>query len=132
MTDWDEVRGRPMYYGLNGEPLTLRQWADLLGSNKRRVALDALTWGTVSAMRISTVYLGIDHNFLLTGPPLIFETMVFGEEGWADEACYRWSTLDEAQRGHEKVVLDLIALIESMGGGPITRITLTEDANDHP
>ena len=27
---------------------------------------------------ISTVFLGIDHNFNLEGPPLLFETMIFG------------------------------------------------------
>jgi hypothetical protein len=27
---------------------------------------------------VSTVFLGIDHNWLRTGPPVLWETMVFG------------------------------------------------------
>ncbi len=33
---------------------------------------------TISGITISTVFLGIDHNFLPTGSPLLFETMIFG------------------------------------------------------
>jgi len=53
---------------------------------------------------ISTVFLGINHNF---GPdkdrhPLLFETMVFG--GKYNELCQRYETYNEAVNGHEKVL----------------------------
>ena len=32
-------------------------------------------------IRISTVFLGLDHNYCETGPPLLFETMVFDKAG---------------------------------------------------
>ena len=41
-------------------------------------------------VRVSTVFLGIDHNFLDDGPPILFETMVFGLK---EEICYRSAML---------------------------------------
>ncbi len=48
--------------------------------------------------RISTVFLGIDHSFG-AGPPLLFETMVFG--GPLDMKQERYSTWDQALAGHK-------------------------------
>lgn len=50
---------------------------------------------------ISTVFLGLDHQFG-DGPPMIFETLVFNG-ALADEQ-ERYSTWDEAERGHEAMV----------------------------
>jgi hypothetical protein len=50
---------------------------------------------------ISTVFLGLNHRFG-EGSPLLFETMVFG--GKLDEAQERYSTYEEAEKGHEKMV----------------------------
>lgn len=53
---------------------------------------------------ISTVWLGLDMNFLNTEKPVIFETMVFpkrGDYGELDQA--RYSTEEEALKGHEKL-----------------------------
>lgn len=47
---------------------------------------------------ISTVFLGIDHNFSDEGPPIVFETMVFG--GFLDQEMRRASTWEEAQFNH--------------------------------
>lgn len=52
----------------------------------------------IDGVKISTVFLGIDHSFL-GGPPLIFETMVFG--GDQDAEMDRYSTKREALEGHE-------------------------------
>jgi hypothetical protein len=69
---------------------------------------------------ISTVFLGLDHQFQ-EGPPLLFETMVFWEyEKPAtkvlmdriivqkmeslDEMVWRYSTWDEAEEGHRAAV----------------------------
>lgn len=53
--------------------------------------------------RVSTVWLGIDHSFGDGGPPIIFETMVFGYEGW-DDFQLRYATEDEAKTTHDEVV----------------------------
>ena len=51
---------------------------------------------------ISTVFLGFDHQFG-DGPPLIFETMVFGD-GPLDNECDRYPTEADAVEGHAKMV----------------------------
>lgn len=50
---------------------------------------------------ISTVFLGLDHQWL-DGPPILFETMIFG--GKLDGECWRYSTWEEAREGHEAAV----------------------------
>lgn len=64
--------------------------------NDRRVARTVLPGCTVS-----TVWLGLNHSFG-EGPPLIFETMVFGE--LYDGELQRYSTEEGAVRGHLKVL----------------------------
>jgi len=50
---------------------------------------------------VSTVFLGLDHSFG-EGPPLLFETMVFG--GLLDQEMNRYFTWDEAEKGHREMV----------------------------
>jgi hypothetical protein len=52
----------------------------------------------IDGVRISTVFLGLDHQLLDGGAPLLFETMVFG--GALDHAMKRYSTWDQAEAGH--------------------------------
>ena len=54
-------------------------------------------------MRVSTVFLGLDRSFG-DGPPLLFETMIFG--GPFDQEKYqeRCSTWEEAEAQHVKAV----------------------------
>lgn len=74
---------------------------------------DLLTWGkwlqnakaervvaksTINGAEVSTVFLGLDHRFNV-GPPLLFETMVFG--GPLDGEQDRYSTWEEAEAGHK-------------------------------
>lgn len=56
----------------------------------------------VGDSEISTVFLGLDHQFIVGGPPLIFETMVFG--GLLDGEEERYSTWEQAEAGHKDVV----------------------------
>lgn len=57
---------------------------------------------------VSTVFLGLDHRFYGQGPPILFETMIFG--GWTfSDYQQRYSTWGQAESGHLaalKVVLD--------------------------
>jgi len=65
------------YYVLdkNGEPLpsTLMEWAKFFETGARKVASTK-----VGESHISTVFLGLDHNYSNVGGPLLWETMVFG------------------------------------------------------
>lgn len=64
---------------------------------ERRVAEDVIEQPEHAPVRVSTVFLGIDHNWF-GGPPLLFESMVFG--GPLDQEMRRYSTWDEAVAGH--------------------------------
>ena len=52
-------------------------------------------------VRVSTVFLGIDHSFG-DGELLLFETMIFGGEHDGDQ--WRYSTWEEAEKGHVEAV----------------------------
>ena len=55
----------------------------------------------IDDITISTVFLGLNHGFG-KGPPLLFETMIFG--GNFNYDMWRYSTWDEAEKGHQKAV----------------------------
>jgi len=52
-------------------------------------------------INVSTVFLGLDHSFG-NGPPLLFETMIFGGEH--DQYQDRYETWEQAEAGHKKAV----------------------------
>lgn len=93
------------HYDRDGKPLSLMEWARLYSNEEyKRVAETQ-----VGSYWVSTVWLGIDHNFSRVGPAILFETMVFATssdmEGLGpDMDCHRWSTEAEALAGHEEVV----------------------------
>jgi len=92
-----------MYYILdeNNKPkkAELLEWANWNGQvDVRKVKFDSIENGT-GKINISTVFLGLDHNFDDNGPPLVFETMIFG--GIHDQYQDRYSTFEEALAGHE-------------------------------
>ena len=90
------------FYDKDGTQLELMEWAkkfeDFDYKRVARTTLDDNTW-------VSTVWLGNDHRYG-EGPPLIFETMVFhDEDDRPDELdMERYTTLEEAQVGHEEMV----------------------------
>lgn len=98
------LNSRDYYYLLdenkNPYKCTLREWGewfqDSRGDDRRRVAEDE-----IDGKRISTVFLGMDHNLYGEGRPLIFETMVFDENGH-EMYTNRYSLWEESLNGHEK------------------------------
>ncbi len=72
------------------------EWGKWLERANRRVA-DV----EIGGVRVSTVFLCLDHNFAAKGPPLLFETMVFG--GKLDEKQVRYSTWEGAIAGHNEI-----------------------------
>ncbi|MBL4591219.1 MAG: hypothetical protein JKY96_04600 [Phycisphaerales bacterium] len=48
-------------------------------------------------IRVSTVFLGVDHSFG-GDVPLLFETMIFGGEHDGDQ--WRYTTWEDAEKGH--------------------------------
>ena len=75
----------------------VRAWEKMFKNTKTRQVAESKT----NDVWVSTVFLGFDHNWG-DGPPLLFETMVFG--GKLDQEQKRYSTWDEAVRGHAAIV----------------------------
>lgn len=80
------------------------QWASWFEAKDRTIDYTVIKEPTKRrpGIHVSTVFLGIDHNFSDEGLPVLFETMVFG--GPYDEHCERYITRGKALRGHRKWV----------------------------
>lgn len=77
----------------------LMAWARWVECAGERVRVDMdFFWDC----QVSTVFLPINHNFADHGPPLLFETMVFGG-GDDDLSQWRWETWAAAEAGHTVV-----------------------------
>jgi hypothetical protein len=92
MTDWYILDGKTPRKVESTE-----EWARWQQSHDKHVAHDE-----IGGVRVSTVFLGLDHSWLSDGPPLIFETMIFG--GPHSDHQTRASTWDEAERQHAEAV----------------------------
>ena len=58
---------------------------------------------------VSTVFLGLDHNFG-DGPPVLWETMVFHDDrGSEDLECRRYASQQDALEGHAAMVATVTA-----------------------
>ncbi len=83
---------RPDKYYPDGQPIlddellpaTLK-WAMLFEQTADRIVGQTKT---LYGERLSTVWLGIDHNFFRIGPPLIYETMLFAPSDRKAERDY--------------------------------------------
>ena len=100
----DELDG---YYTMDADDsvrpvYSLQAWATW-----RKQGIRHIGYTTIGSVRISTVFLGIDHA-VGGGPPLLFETMIFGGE--LDEEQIRYATAVEARAGHEQMVRRVTAL----------------------
>lgn len=96
-------------YTLNGHKpvrcLELVEWAVWMSTsdNERTVALDTIERPGTDPVTVSTIFLGIDHNHW-GGPPILFESMVFG--GPLDMHMVRYRTWAEAELGHKELVAE--------------------------
>ncbi len=75
----------------------LLAWAHWFEKADRHVAHD-----TVGDVKVSTVFMGLDHSFGMQGGPILYETMVFG--GPLDGGQDRYSTRAEAEVGHAAIL----------------------------
>jgi len=82
-------------------------WAEAFERLDRQIALDYFNVADVNAIegsdrvRVSTVFLGLDHNHFDDGPPLLWETMIFG--GQLDGEQSRYTSRAEAVEGHQRM-----------------------------
>jgi hypothetical protein len=88
------------YVLVDGKPVKIEdpiEWARKFNSSQRIVIQTQ-----VGESFISTVFLGLDHDFTGKGPPILWETMVFGGPLADDEERYTSEKL--ARDGHERMV----------------------------
>ncbi len=129
---------RPVHYKLDdrGEPVpvhtrredgsmnveALIEWGRFMEEIQvRRVLLTEVVAGTF----VSTVFLGLDHNFYASGPPILWETMVWTEvapppaQQWRNREWWdierRYSNQSEARDGHAEVVAEVRATLAAEG-----------------
>ncbi len=113
------------YYYLDEEHRPVRarsmeEWAEHFGYDDHRGIVEQTATATCW---VSTVFLGTDHRFWGEGPPLLFETMVFGKEREMVETFgrmhsmrpstdvqRRYSSWDDAQTGHDAEVSKILRL----------------------
>ncbi len=83
--------------GKNVKSASLEEWAKWFETAERHVAKTTIN----DNVNVSTVFLGLDHSFG-DGPPLLFETMIFG--GKHDQYQERFETWEQAETGHQVAV----------------------------
>ena len=87
------------FYILDGhktKAVDVETWRKFFEKAERHVADE-----NIGDVRVSTVFLGLDHSFGF-GPPLLFETMVFG--GSLDQEQDRYATWEAAEVGHKQMM----------------------------
>jgi hypothetical protein len=95
------------WYILNGHdpvPVSLLAYAQWELANPGCRIVEQTNIGRV---KISTVFLGLDHGYR-SSRPVLFETMIFN--GLLDESVERYCTWDGAAEGHRRHVQSVLSL----------------------
>jgi hypothetical protein len=102
-----------LYFNKEGEPISQEGWEAVMFTDYQIVRKTSI-WDALFTpiIEVSTVWLGMKHNWSGEGPPIIFETMVFGSKEFEDYQ-WRYATEAEAIAGHEEVV-KLVRLDEGL------------------
>jgi hypothetical protein len=104
-----------LHYVLDAESRVRRaelmEWARWFEANAvngtRLVGLTEIT----SQVRVSTVFIGINSRYFGKGPPLVFETLVFG--GPMDGEQWKYASWDDAETGHAVAVRKARAAVKA-------------------
>lgn len=99
-----------MWYGMDGNTISIEEGAALLQDDRRQIALTVLGEGD-DEVRISTVFLVIDHG--LGNVPILWETMVFG--GPLDMEQERYASREAALEGHQAMTARVLAALNAEG-----------------
>jgi hypothetical protein len=96
----DEKHDSPLFYILrDNQPVAVRtglEWAAWYETADRRIAVTK-----IGKSEVTTIFLAIDHAWW-GGPPLLFETRVFG--GALHGEMERYTTPEESKHGHAIMV----------------------------
>lgn len=100
---WYDRQGQPMDTATVNRLLGDMEYKRIAKTNIKSASDPAIDWD------VSTVWLGLDHSFG-DGPPIIFETMVFGD-GDGDQYMQRYATEEQARAGHAETVSLIAATV---------------------
>lgn len=87
----------------NVQPCSCEEFAEQI-ENMAKTRTKHVSDDIVNEKRISTVWLGVDHQYKPNAPLHVFETMVFEKDYSSEIYCDRYSTWKEAQEGHKKAI----------------------------
>lgn len=91
---------------INGNPkpvFDVMEWTDWIEDSKNtNIALDWFREPT--NLYISTEFTGTDRYPFGQGPPILFKTMVFDDDGSWEDLCKEYSTKEEALAGHAEIM----------------------------
>lgn len=120
------------YYILEGtEPVAcddLFIWGKAFGKFNRRVKRTV-----IGEICVSTVFLGLDHNFSDEGEPILFETMIFdnrklkkaAQSHSLDQEMDRACTWDDSVKMHDCFVKSILSAVNKRGDKPSVAITVS-------
>jgi hypothetical protein len=98
----------PHFYDPDGNPLTLGEWAEMLESSRQDMSERSWwRWHTeLEGLRVSTVWMGLDHSFLPGEPAMFWETMILCDDDSheLDNRQWRFGSKEAAFAHHEWVV----------------------------
>lgn len=83
------------------DPQDIVRWGEWMVKSDNKIVAQT----HIGDVMVSTVFLGIDHNWSFEGAPILFETMVFGGDKDLDSYQERYSTYKEAMEGHLEAIL---------------------------
>lgn len=88
----------------------IEEWGRRFDSMSRNVIRT-----TIGEISVSTVFLGLDHRYIGSGAPILFETMVF--DGPLDGEQERYETESEARHGHLMMLARVLDALEGKDDG---------------
>jgi hypothetical protein len=103
------------YYDRGGFSISQLRWTHLFQDKSYQVVRQTM----IGDVMVSTVWLGLDHGHG-DGPPIIFETMVFGPKHVFEEQ-YRYATEADALAEHRKIVAQLRLVERAVSGENVDR-----------
>jgi hypothetical protein len=119
-------------YDREGNKISFQQYVELLGDSKNWMDYRRVAFDQYGDFDVSTIWLGINHNWSGKGDPVIFETMIFvrvpDDEDRSSVYCRRYTNEQEALEGHKEALETLKTphIIESQ----LTPITEEEAENE--
>ncbi|WP_329521199.1 hypothetical protein [Spirillospora sp. NBC_01491] len=97
------MTGRPFWFDRQGRPITIQEAEPLLADLSYKIIAKYEEGGHL----VLTVWLGADYDLSPSGPPILFQTMIFDAARRPAEYLERYPTEAAALAGHDQAVMHL-------------------------